>query len=108
MVHLHLLIVHHIIWLYFVQSFHYTNEDFVFVSEKMKARTKIALQAILRFSEKGTVKLMGDVKGRGVIVLIDSGETHEIADELALPITKRNKVWGNHLGRNNSQQTWYL
>ena len=39
-------------------------------------RAEIELRTITSFSSKGTMKLMGMVKGKAVIVLIDSGATH--------------------------------
>lgn len=38
--------------------------------------TKIALQTIMGFPNKGMLILKGDIKGKSLIVLIDSGKTH--------------------------------
>ncbi|KAA0050701.1 retrotransposon protein [Cucumis melo var. makuwa] len=58
---------------------------------EVKGETKITLQTILGFTSKGTTKLRGTVKGREVIILIDSGTTHNfihqgVVKELNLPM----------------------
>ena len=52
--------------------------------------TKIELKAIHGLTTKGTMKLKGEIKGREVLVLIDSGATHNfihnrVVEERELP-----------------------
>lgn len=43
---------------------------------KVNGKTEIALRNIHGFTEKGTIKLRGRIKGREVIVLVDSRECY--------------------------------
>ena len=63
---------------------------------EVTGETKIALQTILGFTSKGTMKLKGKVRDREVIILINSGATHNfihqgVVEEPKLPLEKGTK-----------------
>ncbi|KAL0539505.1 hypothetical protein IC582_023720 [Cucumis melo] len=62
----------------------------------IKGGSEISLRTILGFTSKGTMKIRGTICDREVIILIDSGATHNfihrgVVEELALPLERRNK-----------------
>ncbi|KAA0033896.1 retrotransposon protein [Cucumis melo var. makuwa] len=72
------------------------TEEVEFETLEVKRKTEISLRTILGFTSKGTMKLRGTIKGRKVIILIDSGATHNfihqgIVQELALSLHGKTK-----------------
>lgn len=53
-----------------------TEERVELKKRELTEGEEVELRTITSLSSKGTMKLMGMVKGKAVIVLIDSGATH--------------------------------
>ncbi|KAL4037971.1 hypothetical protein IC575_001574 [Cucumis melo] len=72
------------------------TEEVEFETLEIKRETEISLRTILGFTSKGTMKLQGTIKSREVIILINSGATHNfihhgLVEELALPLHGKTK-----------------
>ena len=72
---------------------------------------EVELRTIMGFTAKGTLKLKGIVKEKGVVVMIDSGTSHNIhqrlVDELGLKIVEEAR-FGVTVGDGTVRAGWGL